>query len=243
MAPFFENIYYNEKNKYLNGFICIAYSYFNIGQFDDFWKKVMKYYISDKESFMRIRDDFNYNKIDEGEKCLAYFWLNTCCTSALVRWNKNKIEGNQWYFNQAYNGKVLKPEIVKETLLDGLKSIKGKKYHMTLRDYSEVDIIGGALLLVDPPYDNTYNGYIPEEWDSERFIKWVEEKSKTNPICLFGSTKTDDFSDTKNLKPFYDAGWKVLILSEKAFNGVAPKTKNVNNQDRSKQRDVMLYNF
>ena len=142
-----------------------------------------------------------------------------------------------------FNGKVVNADNIKETLKNGLACVNNKEFEIHPDDYEDL-VIEKGLLMVDPPYDNTYSDYLPEPWDSERFVKWLTEKSKTNPVCLFGSTKVDDFSDTKNLKPFFDAGWKVLVLSEKAFKGVSPHGSDYDKaQDRSTQKDVMLYNF
>lgn len=245
LSPFFDKLIYNEKNIFVARFIEIAYDKFSNDLFDEWWEnEVMAWEISGKELYFGVRERFN-NKCDSFEvQCIQYFWLNHTCTSALVRWNKNKVPDNPWYFNQAYCGKVINSEKTKQILLDGLKCVQDKDFETHCSDYEDLSTEDGALLLIDPPYDNTYSDYLPESWDSDRFVAWLKEKSKTNPVCLFGSTKEDDFSDTKNLKPFFDAGWKVLVLSEKAFNGVSPHGENHENaQDRTKQKDVMLYNF
>ncbi len=245
LSPLFNKLIYNEKNVFLSSFIEIAYNKFLNDQFDSWWENdVMAWEITDRDIYFGVRERFN-NKSDLFEiQCIQYFWLNLTCTSSLVRWNKNKIPNNPWYFNQAWCGKVIKAEATKQVLLDGLNCIKNKDFEIHHNDYEDIVYDDAALLLVDPPYDNTYSGYIPEDWNSERFVNWVKEKSKNHCMCLFGSTKTEDFSDTKNLKPFYDLGWKVLILSEKAFRGVSPHGVNHENaQERTTQKDVMLYNF
>ena len=245
LAPFFDKIVYNEKNIFLSKFIEIAYNKFKNNTFDIWWDNVViKWYIDSKEKYFEIRQRFN-EKIDDFEQqCAQFFWLDHTCTSSLIRWNGHKVPDNPWYFNQAYNGKVVNAEKIKEVLLNGLSCIKDKYFEIYSDDYEDIDLENGSLLMVDPPYDNTYSDYLPESWDSERFVKWLIDKSKTYKVCLFGSTKVNDFSDTKNLKPFYDAGWKVLVLSEKAFKGVSPHgMSHKNAQDRTSQKDVMLYNF
>lgn len=245
LSPLFDKIVYNEKNIFVSKFIEIALDKYINGIFENWWvNEVLAWEIKDRDLYFGVRERFN-SKSDPFEvQCIQYFWLNHTCTSALVRWNKNKIPDNPWYFNQAYCGKVVNAEKIKETLMDGLSCVKDKIFETHHNDYEDVQLDDGALLLVDPPYDNTYSDYLPESWDSERFVNWLTEKSKKHCICLFGSTKTDDFSDTKNLKPFFDAGWKVLVLSEKAFKGVSPHGMNHDKaQDRSTQKDVMLYNF
>lgn len=259
LAPYFKTVIYNDKNKYISLFIYLAITSYREDRFDSFWEECMAYFISDKESYMKVRTMFNESGASEEQKSMMYFWLNNTCTSALVRWNKNKIPGNPWYFNQAYCGKKVDAEGIKSVLLDGVKSVNNCGFIPTSFDYQLVmdsvfrhgayDVGDGAsdecLILCDPPYDNTYSGYIPEDWHPGPFVDWVSFMSEHEhyKMCLFGTTKTDDFSDTMNLKPFYDAGWKVLVLSEKAFKGVSPHSDKDNKQDRSKQRDVMLYNF
>lgn len=244
LAPYFDRLIYNEKNIFISTFIELAYSHFKDGTFDEWFDSSVKaWYIGSKERYFEIRERFNSQLDDFDQRCIQFFWLDHTCTSSLIRWNGHKIPGNPWYFNQAYNGKVVNADNIKETLKNGLACINNKEFEIHPDDYEDLAIEKG-LLMVDPPYDNTYSDYLPENWDSERFVKWLIEKSKTNPVCLFGSTKVDDFSDTKNLKPFYDLGWKVLVLSEKAFKGVSPHgVSHDKAQDRSKQRDVMLYNF
>ncbi|MBR6610772.1 MAG: DNA adenine methylase [Campylobacter sp.] len=245
LSPFFDKIVYNEKNPFISNFIGIALDKYIFHQFNEWWEnEVLPWYIGDKETYFSVRSSFNSKEKGFATQCIQYFWLNHTCTSALVRWNGKKIPDNPWYFNQAYCGKVVNAEKIKETLIQGLECIKDKNFETHFSDYEDLHLDDGALLLVDPPYDNTYSDYLPESWDSERFVKWLQEKSKKHCVCLFGSTKTDDFSDTKNLKPFFDAGWKVLVLSEKAFKGVSPHGEHHENaQDRSTQKDVMLYNF
>ena len=245
LAPMFDKIVYNEKNIFISSFIAIALDNYRKGLFNSWWENsVLPWYINDRESYFSFRERFNLKTNSFETQCIQYFWLNHTCTSALVRWNGHKIPDNPWYFNQAYCGKVVNAEKIKEVLVDGLSCIAEKKFETHRSDYEDLFFDDGALLLVDPPYDNTYSDYLPESWDSERFVKWLQEKSKKHCVCLFGSTKTDDFSDTKNLKPFYDAGWKVLVLSEKAFKGVSPHGINHENaQNRTTQKDVMLYNF
>lgn len=244
LSPFFEKVRYNEKNIYIAAFITSAVIARNSGTFDKFWSSVMEYFIDDKESYMRVRDQFNTGNLEKDKKCYAYFWLTHTCTSALVRWNKNKIPGNPWYFNQAYCGKKVDPNKVKDVLLEAIDAVKNVSFSVQSDDYENVIIEKDALVLADPPYDNTYSGYIPEDWDSKRFVDWVMKTSSSHKMCIFGTTKTDDFSDTTNLKPFFDAGWKVLVLAEKAFNKVSPHGEHhANAQDRATQRDVMLYNF
>ena len=244
LSSFFDKIVYNEKNIFISNFLKIAFDKFDNNQFDEWWQnEVLQYFITDKESYFSIRTSFNSKENDFEKQCIQYFWLNNTCTSSLVRWNKNKVPNNPWYFNQAYCGKTVNAEKIKETLLQGFNCIKDKNFKINCLDYEDLQFDDGALLFVDPPYDNTYSCYLPETWDSERFVKWVQEKSKEHNICLFGTTKTDDFSDTKNLKPFFDLGWKVLVLSEKSFKNVSPHGNNENSQDRTNQRDIMLYNF
>lgn len=242
LAPYFNRLVYNEKNIFIASFIQWALYYYN--DFDDWFNSSVKpWCINSKEKYFEIRERFNNQLDDFNQRCAQFFWLNHSCTSSLIRWNGKKVPDNPWYFNQAFNGRIVNIDSVKATLKNGLDCVINKEFEVHSSDYEDLAIEKG-LLMVDPPYDNTYSGYLPESWDSERFVKWLTEKSKTNPVCLFGSTKVDDFSDTKNLKPFYDLGWKVLVLSEKAFKVVSPHGVNHSGaQDRSTQRDVMLYNF
>lgn len=242
LAPYFNRLVYNEKNIFIASFIQWALYYYN--DFDDWFNSSVKpWCINSKEKYFEIRERFNNQLDDFNQRCAQFFWLNHSCTSSLIRWNGKKVPDNPWYFNQAFNGRIVNIDSVKATLKNGLDCVINKEFEIHSSDYEDLAIEKG-LLMVDPPYDNTYSGYLPESWDSERFVKWLTEKSKTNPVCLFGSTKVDDFSDTKNLKPFYDLGWKVLVLSEKAFKVVSPHGVNHSGaQDRSTQRDVMLYNF
>lgn len=243
LAPLFDKIVYNEKNIYIAGFIKIALEAYNDGIFESWFDSNVKLlYVIDKNAYMNLRNRFNMHVDTFEVQCIQYFWLNNTCTSGLVRWN-NKKSLNRWYFNQAYAGKKVNAEVLKETLKDGLKCVKNKQFEIYSKDYSELQIEDNALLLIDPPYDNTYSSYIPEDWNAVRFVKWVNEKSNMH-ICLFGTTKTDDFSDTLNLKPFFDSGWKVVVLSEKTFSKVSPHgEQHINAQNRSNQKDVMLYNF
>ena len=242
LAPYFNRLVYNEKNIFIASFIQWACYYYN--DFDDWFNSSVKpWCITSKEKYFEIRERFNNQLDDFNQRCAQFFWLNHSCTSSLIRWNGKKVPDNPWYFNQAFNGTIVNVDNIKATLKNGLDCVINKEFEIHSSDYEDLTIEKG-LLMVDPPYDNTYSGYLPESWDSERFVKWLTEKSKTNPVCLFGSTKVDDFSDTKNLKPFYDLGWKILVLSEKAFKGVSPHGVNHDGaQDRSTQRDVMLYNF
>lgn len=242
LAPYFNRLVYNEKNTFIASFIQWACYYYN--DFDNWFNSSVKpWCINSKEKYFEIRERFNNQLDDFNQRCAQFFWLNHSCTSSLIRWNGKKVPDNPWYFNQAFNGRIVNVDSVKATLKNGLDCVINKEFEVQSSDYEDLAIEKG-LLMVDPPYDNTYSGYLPESWDSERFVKWLTEKSKTNPVCLFGSTKVDDFSDTKNLKPFYNLGWKVLVLSEKAFKVVSPHGVNHSGaQDRSTQRDVMLYNF
>lgn len=259
LAPLFKTVIYNDKNKYISNFVTMAVLAKKNGNFDAFWANCMMFFISDKDSYMSVRSLFNSPDTPDEQKTLMYFWLNNTCTSALVRWNRNKIPGNPWYFNQAYCGKKVDPEGIKKVLLDGISQIENCFFIPTNLDYLLVidsifrengfikdnSALDKTLIMCDPPYDNSYSGYIPEDWQPTPFVDWVKFMSEHEhrKMCLFGTTKTDDFSDTLNLKPFYDADWKVLVLSEKAFKGVSPHGDKDNKQDRSTQRDVMLYNF
>lgn len=245
LAPLFNNVVYNEKNKFVHSIIKNAYEALMTNRFDIWWNEnILPYYIDTKEKYFELREVFNDIKTDFNTKCGIYFWLNMCCTSSLVRWNTKKSTKENWYFNQAYNGKVVNQDNIKDVLLQGLQCVSNKNFSIYKYDYRDLPIIDNSLLLVDPPYDNTYSGYIPEEWDPDSFVEWLDKVSKNNKVCLFGATKEQDFSDSKNLKPFYDKGWKVVILSDKPFSGVSPHgVNNDSAQDRKNQLDVMLTNI
>lgn len=243
LAPLFDNIVYNEKNVFVYSIIKNAYEALITNRFDSWWERdILPYYINTKEKYFKLREVFNNVETDFDTKCNIYFWLNMCCTSSLVRWNAKKSTKENWYFNQAYNGKVVSQDNIKDVLLQGLQCIINKNFSIYKYDYRDLPIVDNSLLLVDPPYDNTYSGYIPEEWDPESFVEWLDNVStKNNKVCLFGTTKEPDFSDSKNLKPFWDKGWRVTILSDKPFSIVSPHGTNCEN--RKNQLDVMLTNF
>lgn len=251
-APYCDTMIYNERNKYLSSFIWNAYW---CDDFEEFWKSTMEYYVDNKEDYMALREEFNKTSDKPylvTVKPLMYFWLNYTCTSALVRWNKNKSTEVGWYFNQAYCGKKASAEWAHDVLKEGLELFPNKKLRVSSQDYKSVKIEPeGSLVLLDPPYDNVYNGYIPEEWSSQDFVDYVNSICEKNKCILFGATtKPDTLEDTMNLKPFFDKGWKLKILTEDAFKSVSPNTKGNQysdvcreNKKTNKKYDVCLYNF
>ena len=71
-----------------------------------------------------------------------------CCTSSLVRWNTKKSTKENWYFNQAYNGKVVNRDNIKDVLLQGLKCVSNKNFSIYKYDYRVTPIAAAVTDMV-----------------------------------------------------------------------------------------------
>ena len=241
--PFVSSVHYNEKNKLIPAFLTKSIDYYRNGKFDWFWNEIMSMAPTDKESYFSLRDKFN----SEGCKDpLRYYLLISCCTSGLIRWNAKSGR-----FTQAYSGKKLSTPGYKKNLESFCKlwSDNYGKWEITSEDFKDLEVKPEAFVYLDPPYSNAYNSYLPEKWDDKPLIEWIEKLP--NNIAISGMQNNDDplCSDCELLSHFIKKGWKLHVITDKAFSKVAPsskkgQTENVRQKkDRSRTHDVLLTNF
>lgn len=66
--------------------------------------------------------------------------------------------------------------------LESLENIYTDNITSYNKDYKDLEIPQGALIYCDPPYDNSAENY--GGFNTEEFLDWCVEKSKTNPIYI-----------------------------------------------------------
>ena len=104
-----------------------------------------------------------------------------------------------------------------------MKQARSKKYKNIIfkcSDYQQIDIPENALIYLDPPTEKTKPYGINPKFDYITFIRWIREKSKTNPIFLSNYNAPNDFKivwtevSKKNIKD-YDFCEKLYFIDNR----------------------------
>lgn len=157
-----------------------------------------KVYYENREKFNELCDLGDYWT---KEGALLFYYLNRSCFNGLCRFNK---EGR---FNAAY-GKY-KKLVYREDFSDFKEVMAG--WEIFHRDFAEIQLQPDDFVYADPPYDNTFTKFTPEDFawhDQERLARWLA--AHRGPVIASNSY-------TERIVDLYNS------LGFQVFTGAAPR--------------------
>ena len=104
---------------------------------------------------------------------------------------KMVTSGSDWdWFNEKLERARVLEQLQRLDQLERLQQLNGVK--VTNKSYHDFSEVSGAILYLDPPYENTIlKGYSIHEFNSQPFYDWAYEMSKKN-IVLISSYEISD---------------------------------------------------
>lgn len=187
--------------------------------------KTLEYYQQNhsKDFFLKIRDEYNADKLDNINKAAHLIYLNKACFNGLYRVNK---KGG---FNVPF-GQHKKFTVNKEGLLAASKLLKHTKIENT--DFENVLKYAqkGDFVYFDPPYYPLTKGSDFTSYTKESFLEKEQEKLADifEQLDRRGCLLMLSNSDTKLIRSLYKK-WHITRVSAKRFiNCIAEKRGDVN---------------
>lgn len=187
--------------------------------------KTLEYYQQNhsKDFFLKIRDEYNADKLDNINKAAHLIYLNKACFNGLYRVNK---KGG---FNVPF-GQHEKFTVNKEGLLAASKLLKHTKIENT--DFENVLKYAqkGDFVYFDPPYYPLTKGSDFTSYTKESFLEKEQEKLADifDQLDRRGCLLMLSNSDTKFIRNLYKR-WHITRVSAKRFiNCIAEKRGDVN---------------
>ena len=121
-------------------------------------------------AYYEIRDDFNRNR-----SSYDLLFLSRTCVNGLIRFND---KGN---FNNSlhYSRPGIKPESLKEIILDWSKHIQGSEFISNDYMVTTATAKEGDIVYLDPPYFHTKGRYFGGI-DFNRFLEYLEDLNRRN---------------------------------------------------------------
>jgi DNA adenine methylase len=176
-----------------------------------------------KDFFLKIRDEYNTDKLDSINKAAHLIYLNKACFNGLYRVNK---KGG---FNVPF-GQHKKFIINKDGLLATSKLLKHTKIENT--DFENVLKYAqkGDFVYFDPPYYPLTKGSDFTSYTKENFLEKEQEKLANifEQLDRRGCLLMLSNSDTKFIRNIYKK-WNITRVSAKRFiNCIAEKRGDVN---------------
>lgn len=132
------------------------------GNLVDFTNSEHCYYMNrDRFNQLCVQRDYQSK-----EGALLFYYLNRTCFNGLCRFNQAGL------FNAAY-GKY-KNLVYREDFSDYRDAMKD--WLITCGDFTDVNLQPDDFIYADPPYDNTFTKFTPEDFgwsDQERLARWL----------------------------------------------------------------------
>lgn len=182
----------------------------------------------DKESFLKLRNDFNESKAPH-----KLWALMLSSTNNMLRFNK-KFLYNQTYGERGWNSNIDKKlEIYKEHI----RKYKNKIEHLSL-NFNDVKVLDSDYMVyIDPPYSNTeagYNSYWNKDDDEKLFNYCINLNNIGASFAVSGTLKHND-SSCLLLDKLIEYGFK---YKELVFD--YNKVSRIGNKDT---KEIIIKNF
>ena len=163
----------------------------------------------DKTFYYLVREKWNKGELAANtyERAAAFIYLNRTCFNGLWRVNK------QGAFNVPM-GDYKSPKILDA---DNLRAVALALRHTALRSGSYIDTLddvrAGDFVYLDPPYDETFNGYTPDGTFDQRTLAMVVELLAERGAHIMLSN-----SDTLLVRELYGSYHLELVQCGRAIN-------------------------
>lgn len=189
----FEEVHYNELDE-------MTFAAFKTALYDDFDVRNL---IVTRDEFFKIRD-IEHDGMDELKLLVNSFGnlRKTYIYSKLMSEAKTDLakqivwEERDWrryYHTETYKSSEIEriPQIERIKQVERIQKVEQKDLKLTNLDYDYFGNLSGAILYLDPPYENSTNEYV-EEFDSKEFYDWAYKMSKKNVVVISSYEVSDD---------------------------------------------------
>lgn len=198
----------------LNGFTDVHYNELddmtvaalNTALYEDFDVRDL---IATREEFLKIRssehDGFDELKLmvnSFGNNRKGYLYSQQMSEIKANLAQKIVWEESDWRtYRQTETYKIFNEERIKQTeriqQIEQIKQIEQLKQSygnvdITNKDYKEFIWLSGAIIYLDPPYENSANAYQTGDFDSTYFYDWAYKMSKHNTVIISSYEVNDE---------------------------------------------------
>ena len=187
----FNEVHYNELDE-------MTVAAFKAAMYEDFDVRDL---IATREEFFEIRDSEHdgiyelkllVNSFGNDRRSYLYSKINSEQKTSLARkiveeekeWRKYKQTSTykEYVIYKDENIGVIQ-QIGRIQQIERIQQVDGA-ITVTNKDYKEFSGLNGALIYLDPPYENATNKYQTGKFDSSEFYNWAYEMSKNNIVII-----------------------------------------------------------
>lgn len=210
---------------------------------DDIINKVQELCVDkdDKESYMKLRNEYNENK--SPEKLWA---LMLCCTNNMLRFN-NKFQFNQTFGRRTFNKNTLKK------INDYINNVRPYKDKIIFshKNFYDIPIVMNSFYYIDPPYgyilnddgnignkqisEAGYNAYYKKE-DDIRLYEYVHKINDIGASFLMSGVLEHDNKKSWILTKLINDGFNYQVL-DMNYTKVSRKKSD------KKTIEIVVYNY
>lgn len=199
--------------------------------------------VAQKEFYLRIRNIFNKEQLDDVDRTKYFIFLNRTCFNGLYRVN------SKGYFNVPF-GKYSNPTICNsENILADSELLNSRDTIILQGDYEEtikyIDETKASFFYFDPPYrplsaTSSFNSYAKETFDDKEQIRLSEFCKKLN--SKFGVKWMLSNSDCSAKNP-NDLFFEEIYADFQIHRVYASRSINANPSKRGKLTELLIRNY